>query len=42
VNLYKKFLEWDIIKRPKLTRMLERILNPFIAKSIVFYLKKGT
>jgi SAM-dependent methyltransferase len=42
VNLYKKFLEWDIIKRPKLTRMLDRILNPVIAKSIVFYLKKGT
>jgi SAM-dependent methyltransferase len=40
VNLYKKFLEWDIIKRPLLTRTLERILNPFIAKSIVFYLKK--
>ena len=42
VNLYKKFLEWDIIKRPLLTRTLEKILNPFIAKSIVFYLKKET
>ena len=42
VALYKKFLEWDIMKRPKLTRMLDRTLNPFIAKSIVFYLKKGT
>lgn len=40
VNLYKRFLEWDIIKRPLLTRLLERMLNPFIAKSIVFYLKK--
>jgi SAM-dependent methyltransferase len=40
VNLYKKFLEWDIIKRPQLTRTLDLILNPFIAKSIVFYLKK--
>jgi len=40
VNLYKKFLEWDIIKRPPLIRTLERLLNPFIAKSIVFYLKK--
>jgi SAM-dependent methyltransferase len=40
VNLYKKFLEWDIIQRPPLTRTLEKILNPFIAKSIVFYLKK--
>ena len=42
VNLYKKFLEWDIIKRPSLTRVLDRMLNPFIAKSIVFYLKKET
>jgi SAM-dependent methyltransferase len=42
VNLYKKFLEWDIIQRPPLTRTLEKILNPFIAKSIVFYLKKET
>ncbi len=42
VNLYKKFLEWDIIKRPPLTRTLEKMLNPFIAKSIVFYLKKET
>ncbi len=40
VNLYKKFLEWDIIKRPPLTRILDRILNPLIAKSIVFYFKK--
>jgi SAM-dependent methyltransferase len=40
VNLYKKFLEWDIIKGPLLIRTLERLLNPFIAKSIVFYLKK--
>jgi SAM-dependent methyltransferase len=40
VKLYKRFLEWDIIKRPQLTRTLDRILNPFIAKSIVFYLKK--
>ncbi|OPY87932.1 MAG: Ubiquinone biosynthesis O-methyltransferase [Syntrophaceae bacterium PtaU1.Bin231] len=41
VNLYKKFLEWDIVKRPPLTRILEGLLNPFIAKSVVFYLRKG-
>jgi 2-polyprenyl-3-methyl-5-hydroxy-6-metoxy-1,4-benzoquinol methylase len=41
VNLYKKFLEWDIIKHPPLTRMLEWMLNPLIAKSVVFYLRKG-
>lgn len=41
VNLYKRFLEWDIMKHPPLTRGLDRILNPLIAKSVVLYLKKG-
>lgn len=41
VNTYKKFLEWDIIERPLVTRMLDRMLNPLIAKSVVFYFKKG-
>ncbi len=41
VRLYHRFLVWDIMKKPPLTRMLDRILNPLIAKSIVLYLKKG-
>jgi ubiquinone/menaquinone biosynthesis C-methylase UbiE len=41
VNLYKRFLEWDIMKHPPLTRVLDKMLNPLIAKSIVFYLRKG-
>jgi len=41
VNLYKRFLEWDIIERPPLTKGLDRLLNPLIAKSIVYYLRKG-
>ena len=41
VNLYKRFLEWDIMKHPSSTRMLDKMLNPLIAKSIVFYLSKG-
>ncbi|MEA3471352.1 MAG: class I SAM-dependent methyltransferase, partial [Thermodesulfobacteriota bacterium] len=41
VRLYHKFLVWDIMKKPFLTRTLDRVLNPFIAKSIVLYLKKG-
>jgi len=41
VKLYHKFLVWDIIKKPLLTRTLDRLLNPLIAKSIVLYLKKG-
>ena len=40
VRYYKKFLEWDIMHKPFLTRLLEEILNPFLGKSIVFYLKK--
>lgn len=41
VKLYHRFLCWDIIKKPLLTRVLDRALNPFIAKSIVLYMRKG-
>ncbi|HDP25875.1 MAG TPA: class I SAM-dependent methyltransferase [Deltaproteobacteria bacterium] len=41
VALYHRFLVWDIMQKPLLTRFLDRILNPLIAKSIVLYLKKG-
>jgi SAM-dependent methyltransferase len=41
VNTYKRFLEWDIIKSPPWVRLVENILNPFIAKSLVMYLRKG-
>lgn len=41
VNLYRRFLEWDIMKRPVWTALLEKILNPVVGKSIVFYLRKG-
>ena len=40
VNLYKKILEWDIIKKPFITRALDKFLNLFIAKSIVVYVQK--
>jgi 2-polyprenyl-3-methyl-5-hydroxy-6-metoxy-1,4-benzoquinol methylase len=40
VKLYHDFLVWDIEKRPWLTRILERLFNPFVAKSCVLYLKK--
>lgn len=42
VRLYRRFLEWDIMKRPNWTRWLDSVLNPFIAKSVVFYLRKGS
>lgn len=41
VNLYHRFLTWDIMKRPKLTRVSSRLLNPVLGKSLVVYLKKN-
>jgi SAM-dependent methyltransferase len=41
VRLYRRFLEWDIMRHPPLTTMMDKILNPLIGKSIIFYLKKG-
>lgn len=40
VNLYHRFLTWDIMKRPRVTRFLDTILNPVLGKSIVLYLSK--
>ncbi len=40
VRAYRKFLEWDIIKHPPLIRRIERMLNPLMGKSIVFYITK--
>lgn len=40
VKAYKKFLEWDIMKKPFITRALENLLDPFLAKSIVLYTRK--
>ncbi len=42
VNLYHRFLVWDMMRRPALTRALEHLLNPVLGKSVVVYLKKGT
>jgi len=41
VRLYHRFLVWDIVKKPLLTRTLDKLLNPLIAKSVVLYCKKG-
>jgi len=40
VKLYHGLLVWDIVKRPWLTRTLDRLLNPVLAKSSVLYLEK--
>jgi ubiquinone/menaquinone biosynthesis C-methylase UbiE len=40
VNLYHRFLIWDLMKKPRLTRALERLLNPIMGKSLVVYARK--
>jgi SAM-dependent methyltransferase len=40
VNGYHRFLVWDMMKKPRLTRFMDRLLNPLLGKSIVFYLRK--
>lgn len=40
VRSYHRLLVWDLMHRPRLTRALEALLNPFIGKSMVFYAVK--
>ncbi len=40
VNLYHRFLTWDIMTRPRFTKQLEQLLNPIMGKSLVLYFKK--
>jgi SAM-dependent methyltransferase len=37
---YHRLLVWDIMKRPAVTRIAERALNPVIGKSLVVYARK--
>jgi hypothetical protein len=40
VTGYHKFLVWDLIKQPWITRTLEKLLNPLLGKSVVMYFIK--
>jgi len=40
VNAYHKMLVWDLMRRPKLTRIAESILNPVVGKSVALYFVK--
>jgi SAM-dependent methyltransferase len=40
VRAYHRFLVWDITDRPAVTRVLDRMLNPVIGKSLVVYARK--
>jgi SAM-dependent methyltransferase len=37
VAAYHRLLVWDIVKRPRTTRLAERLLRPLIGKSLVVY-----
>lgn len=40
VNLYHQLLVWDLMKQPKVTQMIDRLLNPLLGKSVVLYFRK--
>mgnify|MGYP000037495575 FL=1 len=40
VQQYHRLLVWDLLEAPQLTRALERLLNPWMGKSIVQYYDK--
>lgn len=42
VALFKRFLTWEMMRKPRWTRFLERLLNPLLGKSLVLYLTKTT
>jgi SAM-dependent methyltransferase len=41
VAAYHKVLVWDIVKAPRVTRGADRVLSPFIGKSLVVYVRKA-
>ena len=40
VRGYHRLLVWDIMRKPRITRLAERVLNPVLGKSLVVYLTK--
>lgn len=40
VNLYKRYLTWDILKKPWISKFTDKLLNPIMGKSLVLYFKK--
>ena len=39
-RLYHRMLVWDLTRRPRITRVLERALNPVLGKSLVVYARR--
>lgn len=40
VAAYHKLLVWDIMERPRITRLAESALNPLVGKSVALYFEK--
>ncbi|WP_444907741.1 class I SAM-dependent methyltransferase [Microbulbifer sp. SSSA008] len=40
VSAYHRLLVWDLMKKPAFTRILEKLLNPLLGKSIALYFVK--
>ena len=40
VSRYKRLLEWDIMRAPRVTRAMDAVLSPMIGKSYVVYAEK--
>jgi SAM-dependent methyltransferase len=40
VRAYHRLLVWDIVRKPLVTRLAERLLDPLVGKSLVVYLRK--
>lgn len=40
VDWYHEFLTWDLMKQPFITRLLDKLLNPLMGKSVVMYFVK--
>ncbi|HSO67470.1 MAG TPA: methyltransferase domain-containing protein [Desulfatirhabdiaceae bacterium] len=41
VKLVHRILTWDLMKKPAITRFLDRLLNPVLGKSLVLYAVKS-
>ncbi len=42
VAAYKRLLDWDLFQAPRLTRTLDRWMNPITGKSVVMYFSKSS
>ena len=41
IKKYQKFLEWQILSRPKWLNFIDNILNPIFGKSVVMYFDRN-